>query len=254
MLKKWLTVGLVLVSLFLWSYVATQLLIYLLSYQQNNQVIQSLLFSDGGLSQVESVAPRDISVSDVQIYTSSGDYDYVVDISNPNKKWLLTFDYRFSAPDENPSFKQGYVLPASADGAGYIKIMDFSRMSDSPRFEIKNLKWRKIDNFDYLKNKMHNFSIENDIFTIGNEREPSVLSFDLINYSPYSYWSMDIQVTLFNGGMPTGINHILVNGLKTGEKRRIDLLWNYSLPSKVDYDFNVDVNFLDRNNIMPVGQ
>ena len=80
------------------------------------------------------------------------------------------------------------------------------------------------------------------------------MSFDIQNNSPYSYWTIDVQVKIYNGGVPAGINHILVNQLKSGETRSMNLLWNNSLPTGASYEILPVVNFLDNQNIMPVGQ
>ncbi|MFA6422189.1 MAG: hypothetical protein WCV92_02220 [Candidatus Buchananbacteria bacterium] len=249
-LKRLWTIFLIILSIALWSYVILQMTLFFMNYSAHKQLENYLLFTaDPSLSRIESLMPKNISVPSVQVFGTGNGYDYLATISNGNKNWLGEFEYRFTNGTNTPQYKKGFVLPGSE-----ANIMDFSRENDSPNFQINNFKWKRIEGYESLKNKMDYFLVENDRFDIGRgDKEPSTLSFEITNNSPYSYWLVDVQVIVYSEGTVAGINHYTLNQFKSGEKKQISLLWNHGLPTGLTYVILSAVNFLDPDNIMSVG-
>jgi len=249
LLRRWLVVFLIIFSSLAWSYVIWQGVDYALNYQEQKQLENYLLFtSDPSLAAIENSAPKNISISDVLIFSTDTGYDYYASILNDNKDWLAEFDYRF-VTDKDEQYKQGFVLPGSEQS-----LMEFSKASDQTDLQIANIKWVRIDDFEALKNKMDYFIIENEKFTIGQGSDPSELSYEITNKSPYSYWNVDMQVIVENGGTMAGINHSVISQFKSDEKKVINLFWNHKLPSGSAYRILPVVNFLNSSNIMAVSQ
>ena len=249
-LRKGLVIFLILISVLLWFFVGWQLTFYFINYKADRQLESYLLFtSDPSLAKIESQKPQDFSLSEVQVFETGTGYDYMATISNANKDWLAEFDYQIVSGTSTSAVKTGYVLPDSAS-----RIMEFNQPDPQPNLRVTNVKWTRIGNYPSLKNRRDYFTIENDKLTVGQGKDPSELTFAITNGSPYSYWNVDIQVMLYSGGSPVGINHATIGQFKAGEKRTVDIFWNHNIPSDVTYEIFPVVNFLDSQNIMPVGQ
>lgn len=249
-LRKWLVIFLIIVSALLYFFVGWQIISYALNYQEHKQLQNYLLFtSDPALSRIEGEVPQNLGISNIQVFSAGGVYDYVAAVANGNKEWLAEFDYRFVAGTTTSQYKRGFALPGET-----ADLMEFSQADSQPNLQIANVTWTRIGNYQALKNKMDYFTVENDKLEIGQGKDPSELSLDITNNSPYSYWNTDVQVMLYSGGTTIGVNHVIVSQLKSGEKRAVNLLWNHSLPSGVTYEIKPVVNFLDSKNIMPVGE
>jgi hypothetical protein len=247
LLKKMLMVFLIALSALVWFFVVWQLISYLVNYSAHKQLQNNLLFTqDPSLSTIESEMPKNVSISSVQVYGTENGYDYLAIVTNENKNWLGEFDYRF-VNGSDLQLKKGYVLPDSE-----ANIMEFTSDGNSSDFQISNLKWKRVYNYELIKNKMDYFTVDNEQFTIGKQKEPSMLNFELTNNSPYSYWAVDVQVIVYSGGAISGINHSILNQFKSGEKRNVSLVWNHALPLGASYEIIPVVNFLNPENIMPV--
>lgn len=250
-LKRGLVVFLVCACVALWVFVGWGLAQHVMDYRQIEQTESRLLFSgDPSLARIEAMAPRELSVSDVQVFAAGEAYDYLASINNANADWLAQFDYRFAGNASSSVVRRGFVLPQSTGN-----LMEFAQSNSDTSLQITDLKWRRIGNYQAIKSAMDAFDVSNAKLTASASKDqPSVLTFDLANLSPYSYWSVDAQVMLYNAGVLVGISHLPVNQFMAGQTRQVSLFWNYPLPSGVDYVITPVTNFLDSDNIMPVAK
>lgn len=81
-----------------------------------------------------------------------------------------------------------------------------------------------------------------------------VASFNLNNYTPYSFWEVGLTVVLFDQiDEPIAVNYLAINKLKSREERRVEV--NYSEPiyrtvSRVGV--YPEVNWFDPSAIMQI--
>lgn len=252
LLRKIVIIVLVIVSLIFWAYSLFGLVTFLLDYKKIDDQTKQLLFSPAStLLTAEETTPKPFNLSDNISFAGLKDtFDLAAQIENINKDWLVEFNYNFRSMSTSSVIQKGFLLPQE------IKyLMDLGGANPNASLEISNIKWRRIVNYDKIKESHYRFVIENQEFIPASKPEnPSRLKFDVFNDSPYGYWEAWVLVELYSNGNLVAINRAPLLAIKSGEKRTIELNWLQDLPNIDDIVITVDVNFLDSNNIIPLKQ
>lgn len=251
LLRKVAIICLIVASIIFWLYVFVGLLIFLLDFERiDNQAKQSL-FSPADTSwSAESATPNSIDLSgNLSFPGVDGTFDLAAEIKNPNPGWLVEFDYNFRSISTSSITQKGFVLPGEAK-----YLMDLSGSSPEASLEISNIKWRRIFQYEEFKEAHYRFVIENqEFFPSAKVGDPSRVRFEVINDSPYGYWDAWVIVGLYSGGNLISINRAPLSAIKAGERRVVEINWLQELPGIDGTTIDVDVNFLDGSNIMPLG-
>ncbi|MFA5029445.1 MAG: hypothetical protein WC518_01685 [Patescibacteria group bacterium] len=250
LLRKWLKIFLIVLSVIFWLFVLWQLIFLAINYSQEDYQTRRLIFGGNpNLLPLDSLKPAPLQTSVVQaLGNESNGYDFFVQVANNNKDWLSTFDYQFVAPDGGGQLKSGFVLPGETK-----YLMALGVKSSAVQFQLANQKWRRVSDISGLYGDRYNFLIENDKFVAGQAvGDPGKLTFELTNKSAFSYWEVGITAVLSNGGNIVSVNYLTLNQVKSGEKRLVELLWNNPLPRVDSFEIVPEVNIFDDNNIMPV--
>lgn len=246
--RAWM-IFLAFIAVLVWAYVVWQLIVFAMTYKTIQQNIQTILFtSDASLSAIEKAAPQPPSVSDMTVMGAGNKYDYLVEFSNLNTDWLAKFKYRFTTPSSTENdFRHGFALPGDQK-----YLMDLSKSSPQASLEIKDLTWQKVNNFDFTKEKMMRFVIDNiEIFKAIKSSDPTKVAFTVKNDSAYGYWQVDLQSLLLSGGNVVGVNHVVLNSLKAGENREVEIFWNDAVSNFDSVDVIINLDIFDADNIMP---
>jgi len=252
LLRKIVIIVLVIISLIFWTYSLFGLITFLLDYKKIDDQIKQLLFSPAAtLLTAEEVAPKSFNLSNNISFTGLKDtFDLAAQIENINKDWLVEFNYNFRSKSTSSVVQKGFLLPQETK-----YLMDLGGADSNASLEISNIKWRRIVNYDKIKESHYRFVIENQEFIPASKPEnPSRLKFDVLNDSPYGYWEAQVLVELYSNGNLVAVNRAPLLAIKSGEKRTIELNWLQDLPNIDDIAITVDVNFLDDNNIMSLKQ
>ncbi|MFA6919295.1 MAG: hypothetical protein WC244_04300 [Patescibacteria group bacterium] len=245
--KAWKIILAVIAGL-VWLYVIWQLVVFVITYQSIQQSVQAMLFtSDASLPAIEQIAPRQLAISEMTVMNAGEKYDYLVQASNPNNNWLTQFKYRFTTPSSTENdFRNGFVLPGESK-----YLMDLSKTSSQANLEMKDLSLLKVENFALTQNKMMRFVVDSvDIAKASKSTDPTKVSFTIKNDSAYSYWEVDLQILLMNGGSISGINHIVLNSFKSGENRKVEIFWNNPISNADSVNVIPNLNILDSDNLM----
>ena len=249
-LRRWLMIFLIVASALLWLYFGWQIIFYVINYQTETIQAQKLIISPSPLlNSVETSKPQDMQLSDIEVLGGeNGRYDFMVQATNPNADWLVTFNYSFvdsSSTDVTP--RQGFVLPGEQK-----YLMDLGHGSANGKLQISNQKWERINNFAQIKDARIRFEINDQKLQLSSSpTDPSRLTFVMVNNSPFSYWNLPLQIFLQAGGTTRSISYLNLSQLKSGESRPISINWNQQLPYIDSVEIVPDLNIFDEGNIMP---
>lgn len=251
-LKRYLIIFLSLLSLSLWGFVIYALVFYIIDYPTEQYLLQRLMTTPAAAqAALEALKPAPLQIGDLEaVGGEDARYDFISSISNPNKNWLATFNYRFIDAQNKMQLKKGFVLPLEQK-----YLFDLGHESSDGRLEITDLSWQKVFNTEYVKNDKYRFVISDEQFIAGLQAgDPNRLVFKLSNDSAYNYWEVGIQAYLYSGGNLASINYITLNQVRAGEQRDVEIDWNYRLPRIDSFEIMPELNVFDKNNIMPIGQ
>lgn len=249
-IEKWSKIILIVLTSAIWLLLIWQLSFYFINYSASVAGLRRIVFNEGiNYSQyLENLKPQPLQLSGVRTLPGSGGRnDVAVAVRNPNRYWLATFNYRFSGLSEETYRRQGFVLPGEEK-----YLFDSGSANASAGVEITDLQWEKFIDFDELFKERFIFAINNEQFTrSSSDANPSILSFEITNQTAFSYWQVEIQTFLNSGGNLASVNSIVLEKLKAGETRKVDLYWYNRLPQITGVEIAPTVNFLDENNIIP---
>lgn len=246
--RLWLAF-LILLNCGLWIYVVASLLIWSLNYNQTESQMRQLAFSAADfLPTVEAVKPQNLSFSDITAFASSeGRFDLTAEAKNPNADWLAEFNYAFVADGVTPKYFSAFVLPGQSK-----VLLDLGREGSNVRLEAKNLKWRRISDYQKLRSERDLLSVASYEFIPPSKTgNPSQLKLTLNNDSAFGFWEADVVAFLYSGGTPVGVNYLSLLQFKAGSQRDLTLNWLQNFPAIDAVEIIPEVNYLDENNIMP---
>lgn len=233
----------------IWFYVIWQLAFFGFNYSLENQQIRKLVFGDNlGLPALGRLQPAPLQISDPLALKSEGQrYDYLAEILNSNKYFLATFDYQLAGGNQPATKRAGFILPLEKK-----YLLSLGVASSASALDISNLKWRRLYNPQAVYEERYRFKIENENFNASSQAGvPSILTFDITNDSAFSYWQIGLQSFLYSGGNLASVNYLVLEQLKSGEKRHLQLNWSNALPRISQIKIVPEVNVFDEDNIMP---
>ncbi|HEX9664194.1 MAG TPA: hypothetical protein VGA49_00005, partial [Patescibacteria group bacterium] len=238
-LKKWLIIFLIGLNLIFYGYSLYKVIdLYVLqadSYQRQLQTLPLDLVNYRSFRAKDQ--PQSLQIIGISVLsTGQRTYDLLARVRNPNPKWQAEFDYQFFAQGLETKTYQGFLLPGDEKF-----LVDFALASDrgivQPRLEFRNLKWKKILQFEQVKADQINFLTENIKFIparateLGEAVAVSQTTFDVTNLSPYNYWQAGFYIVLFSGNRAVGINFISLDQFLSGDKRSVTVNWFETLPA-----------------------
>ncbi len=251
-LRKKLAIFLVLVSLVSFGYSIWQLIFYFGNYEYDQASINRMINGSSiALGALENSRPSSLNLGSIQAMPQEGSItDFSLTAQNPNPNWLSTFDYQFVKPGVAPQTKSAFVLPGETKD-----ILDASAVGTTAEFKIFNQQWRKISNYDALKNDYFHLTVSNENFSAGQKPgDPNIVTFDLLNDSAYGFWQVGVRAYLLSGGEVVSSNYLTLDQLRASESRNVSMSWNHRLPRIDQINVVPEVNFLDENNIMKIGE
>lgn len=169
-------------------------------------------------------------------------YDFFGEIENPNSAARAQFDYTFWFNNKPYGPYKGIAYP----GETRIVIAPSIESILPPRgdISIENLIWNRMDPAaQEIFEQRHNFRVSNALFK--GEPGNSRLTFTLTNNSIYYYWEMGVALVLKSGSDTIAVQRIIVQRLKAGEARAIQVVWPLTLPGMDSYDIRPEIDVFD---------
>ena len=214
---------------------------YVLIGMNEDQKLIDDMINNPGISheQVLKMSAQAIQVKSADvILNSNGTYDIVTKISNINKKYFSRFSYSFDVNNKKIGPFEGFVLPSEEK---FLILLDqeFSRRPSSVNLDIKN-SWSKLDghvirDWAPYRDNYIDFVVENKVFSnpkesnLSEKLNLSVVEFDIINNSAYSYYLVDLDILLYSRGKLVSVSKYSLEKFISGETRHVNITW----PGKV---------------------
>jgi hypothetical protein len=227
--------SLIIFSIVVWGFNIFKWGFYLWNLPEYKQTEQQLTnFTDYSKLNYNFTA-KPLQIIGVQVFNSGVEkYDIISDISNPNKNFIAYFDFYFYLNGKQISSKQKAVLlPQQNRPVVYMGVESQSGLS-TPNVIIENLQWKRISGHEIsdvkkwqeyrLNFEMSNFSFYQSYSGEKDKPNANVISFSLINKSPFDYVEPEFIVSLYSGGSFVGVIPFKSNGIfRSLENRKIDL-------------------------------
>jgi len=178
----------------------------------------------------------ELALDKLQVFKTGSRYDLTVKIKNPNDKFMARFDYCFSQAGQEFVCYPGFIFPQEEK---YLLGLGNELASDNDlSVALKNLSWQRINTHLYpdwanFYQTHTNFLASNIKFNEADSAQGdfNILSFNLENRTPYSFWAVPFSILIFNGGNLVGVNNYTANNFLSQESRSVDLNWSGRLTS-----------------------
>ncbi|MCX6780383.1 MAG: hypothetical protein NT034_04395 [Candidatus Magasanikbacteria bacterium] len=176
-------------------------------------------------------APAPLQVQNVtSLPGGSTSFDLTAQVSNPNKNFVVYFDYYFNVGQDKTPVQHGFLLAGEAKPIVYFGLK--GGYPGDVNLVLENVAWKRLraqvikDPAVYQAERL-NFVVSNFSFTSQAASEglgANVVKFDLKNDSAYGYRDANFVVALTNGGGGvSAVMPLMLKDFKAGETRNIDL-------------------------------
>ncbi len=257
-LKNCLIYFLILISAISWSYTIYGFAYYIARGMGEDEILikQMAQINGAGHDYVKQIAAKDLAIGPVEVIKSSeGKYDLYANLKNDNMKWLVEFEYYFTAAGRSTEKTKGYILP---DGERYLAALaeNFPYYPEDSRLVIENIKWSRINqheipDWEAYKAGRLNIGISGIEFVSASNNPLSEkmglnrLSFNAANRSAYNYWSVGFTILLYSGGEIIGINHYVLDDFMSGQNRSVEISWPGDLGGVSSVEIIPEINIME---------
>lgn len=254
LLKKILTITLVVVSAVLWATVLVIAFRMFVLYGDD----YARLVRDRGRSYVSSealAAATPIAPQVVQTYTfntSNNRYDLAAVVKNLNLNRYARFGYRFVGEGFATPVYRGVLIP----GQETVLTALGQELAARPRgaqLEFSDFVWTRISQHDifdptaYVAERIA-FAVTGAMYTPG---PPARSSFTIRNNTAYSYWQVVAVVLLKRDRTVVGVNTVALPEVRSGEERVVELTWFDTVATASTVEVRPQVDIFDPASFMP---
>lgn len=231
-LYRLLVGGLVAISVALWGFSLWQWGDYLFFGLTSDLALERQASRSINYRQVEEhfvAAPLQVLSTD--IFPGGVDkYDAVSEVGNPNDRFLARGTYRYLIDGEKTEAKPFFILPGESTLLAELGIKNSSAPGNA-QLVIETMDWKRISSHQIKDPKAWqearlDFALNDFVFTpLTNARgaKANVITFSLVNQSPYGYVAPQFYIGLLNQDSLVGVMPLSVDMLASLETKKIDL-------------------------------
>lgn len=248
-ITKTIIIALILVSAFFFIYSSYNYFAYFLAGDPNAQApTNNLIFTSRTITE-------ELETSPLQVFDNDGRYDLVAQISNPNDKFMASFNYCFKQGETNISCGQSFILPGEKK---YVLALaqQFSGSRSELSFAIADIFWRRIDthqipDWSSFYAKHLDFAISDLKFTaaavsgLSEKVNLNTVDFSLKNQTAYGYYEAPLNIFLYSGSEIIAVNRYILNNFLAGETRTVSISWPGHFNSVTRTEVVPDINIMD---------
>ncbi len=176
-------------------------------------------------------APAQLQIQGVNTLNGSvSAFDLAAQVYNPNKNFIVYFDYYFDVGENKTPVQSGFLLAGETKPIVYFGLK--GGYPGNVNLVLQNVAWKRIraqdikDTLSFQAERL-NFVVSNFSFTSQAATDgvgANVVKFDLKNDSAYGYRDANFVVGLMNGGGGlSAVMPLLLKDFKSGETRSVDL-------------------------------
>jgi hypothetical protein len=202
-----------------------------------------------------------LSFGRLEVSKSAQDqYDFIIDVKNPNTQFLADVVYRVSFADGVSRNERVMLMPGAQHPIGLFGVVSAS-FPARPEIELVSVAWQRISPHDirdpagFLEDRLQ---MVPSTFTYEAAGSAGVtlarVTFDLTNESIYSYWEPQFILELLRGGSRVGITVFSLDSIRAGEVVPIDLRLSLDTTSVSSIRLHPLVNVFDADIYIPIGE
>ncbi len=175
-------------------------------------------------------APVPFQITGVNVYAGgSKTYDLAAEVSNPNKNFIVHFDYYFSIDNNKTPVQKGFLLVNESRPMVYYGYKD--GYPNGVNLIIENVEWQRVSahtvpNPMNWQNDRLNFNIQDFSFSAPQTTDgvsANVVEFKITNNSAFGYRDGLFVVGLVQDGGVVGVMPLVLKDFKSLETRSVDL-------------------------------
>ncbi|MBM3204663.1 hypothetical protein FJZ48_01625 [Candidatus Uhrbacteria bacterium] len=247
--------ALILFSVLTWGYTLWMVLdTYVISYPREHRMITHIAQTALDPTALQATAPQPVQLSEVNVFsTTDNRQDFLVELTNPNTHWWVSFSYHFENNGEQTPQRSSFVLPQAQRPLTELGWKSKSG-SRSAQLVIDSMQWHRVNpnmvEGDYAafaakRNQLYvsDVKYQNNL-TIGTQTIGQT-TLTLVNPSGYGFWAVDLTAIVSRAGNPVAVTTVTQREIKPGEIRPVIIDWFENLPGISNTDIQLNVNILD---------
>lgn len=202
---------------------------------------------------------EDLVIESISTFSVQGKYDFLIPLTNLNLKHTAIFNYCLETSEgENIFCDSGFILPES-DKNIIILGQDLVVRPKNPKLVINDIFWQRLNAHDIpdwqaYQDEHLNLQISNLAYTAPDNSSKSpfhTLNFTATNFSPYHFSRLPLDIVLYNGSFPSGVNIYNLDNFLSGEKRNLSFSWPADGERVSSVEILPDINLLDAQVYLP---
>lgn len=204
--------------------------VYLWGIQDNRNLERNLTASINYVGIHSHFGAQAVQVLNTQVFSGGENkFNVVSELVNPNKQFLVKFNYYFVFNDKKTSMQAGFLLPGETRPVAELGLTD--GVGATPTIVLENIKYQRINNrltpdpMGWQSYRL-NFQVSDFVFLKSLAQEGNnvdAIQFKLTNGSPYSYVASDFYVALLQNDQMVGILPLHLDSINSLETKNIDL-------------------------------
>lgn len=236
-------------------------LFYFLYGRQADQDLTNGLTTEqiGSQAYTEANTPQNLNIGTVSIFSVKGKYDFLVPLKNLNPKHSGTFNYCFQdSAGNNFVCGDSFILP----GAEKYLVLAGKELDSAPvsaKLVITKIFWQRLNahtipdwqSYSGPRLDLPVSAVKYSAADTSAKTSFHTLTFKIKNNTPYNYARVPLDIVLFNGSLPTGVNSYNVDNLLSSESREINLSWPSAGERVSNVEVKPDLNILDNQVYLP---
>jgi hypothetical protein len=207
----------------------------------------------------ETNSPGEMLIGDISIFSIQDKYDFLIPLSNPNLKHTGNFDYCLQDVAGVDIFCDNTFILPGANKNIIIVGQELSTRPQNPKLVVNNLFWRRLNahtipDWQTYQNEHLNLQISNLKYIApenGSKSPFHTLNFRATNFSPYHFSRLPLDILLYNGNLPSGVNVYNLDNFLSGEVRELSFSWPAAGERVSRVEVLPDVNLLDSQVYLP---
>lgn len=248
---------LIALNVFFWTYSAWGWGAYILfGVQADRELAREIVRSRANIAELhERLRPKDIFVGETTLLPAGAKFDIVALVQNPNDRHVARVRYHFTAGGAALPEDEATVLPGQEKALAALGISE----RGDPTLTIDQVEFTRIsahaiaDPLAYIAERM-NFALADQKFyppgTVPGV-PVAIATFTLENASSYSFWRTPLYVLFRYGERLGGVEYLVLDQFRAGEKRLIDLRPKGVTGQPTAIEVLPDINVFDERVYMP---
>jgi hypothetical protein len=252
LLRRILIVSLIALSAGLLGFSGYGLVSDILNASERERMMKELAANQLNRATTESAAPRPLSSGNVQALPSSGKFDFIAAVKNPNVRHYAHFSYRFVGGDFATPSRRGFILPGEEKLMIELGFASASRPGGAT-LEISEVNFDRVDRHsiadwgEYVHEHV-NFPISDPAYEQGieiAEGKPMIgrTSFKIRNATGYGYYDLRVLVLMYKGSAIAAVNSTAFPSFAPGETKEAEVTWyeDYGAISQIKVVPEIDI-------------